>query len=229
MKYVIDIQDLSYSWPDSKTPVLKIPQWQVEQGQGIFLYGASGSGKSTLLNCLAGILRPQQGNIRILDSELTTMGARARDRFRAQHMGFIFQQFNLLPYLTVETNIQLAAHFGRPSNKQFDYDIKELLARLSLDSHILSKQAGCLSIGQQQRVAVARALINQPQIIIADEPTSALDTDSRDNFIELLLNCARTNNSCVIFVSHDRSLATHFDLSLNIDDINKPEAVTHVA
>lgn len=223
MKAVIDIKKISYSWPGAQHPTLEIDSWQLAEAERVFLYGPSGSGKSTLLNLLAGILQPQQGSVKLLDTNITSMGTRARDSFRARHMGFIFQQFNLLPYLTVETNIQLAAHFGRSPEKPSHYSINELMQQLSLAPELLHKQAGQLSVGQQQRVAVVRALINHPQIIIADEPTSALDSDSRDSFIDVLLDCASVNQSSVIFVSHDQSLARHFDHSININDINSAQ------
>lgn len=223
MKTVLDLEKLNYTWPGSRIPTLSIPHWQIKQGEHIFLYGASGSGKSTLLKLLAGILLPQQGQIRILGTDITSLSARARDRFRASHIGFIFQQFNLLPYLSVEANIKLATHFGHQARQSQSNNIKNLLSQLALESSILPKQASQLSVGQQQRVAVARALINRPQIIIADEPTSALDSDSRDNFIQLLFDNASTNQSSIIFVSHDKSLAGHFDQHLSMNELNRLE------
>ncbi|MDH5766059.1 MAG: ABC transporter ATP-binding protein [Gammaproteobacteria bacterium] len=217
---MIQLKNLQYTWPGQDNPILTIKDWQLSQGDRVFLYGSSGSGKSTLLNILAGLLQPQQGSVRVLDTEITTLGARARDAFRARHMGFIFQQFNLLSYLSVETNIQLAAHFGVKNRSISPDRIIELMQQLSLGEQLLSQKAGQLSVGQQQRVAMVRALINHPQIIIADEPTSALDSDARDEFIELLLQCADNNQSSVIFVSHDKSLASHFSLSININDLN---------
>ena len=217
---MIQLKNLQYTWPGQDNPILTIKDWQLSQGDRVFLYGSSGSGKSTLLNILAGLLQPQQGSVRVLDTEITMLGARARDAFRAQHMGFIFQQFNLLSYLSVETNIQLAAHFGVKNRSISPDRIIELMQQLSLGEQLLSQKAGQLSVGQQQRVAMVRALINHPQIIIADEPTSALDSDARDEFIELLLQCADNNQSSVIFVSHDKSLASHFSLSMNINDLN---------
>ena len=228
MKSAIELEKISCAWPGSDQAVLNIDSWTLLEGERVFLYGASGSGKSTLLNLLAGILQPQQGRVRVLGQELGQMGVRARDGFRARHMGFIFQQFNLLPYLTVETNIQLALHFGRSADKNIRHSIEELMQQLSLPADLLNRQASQLSVGQQQRVAMVRALINHPQIIIADEPTSALDSDSRDEFIELLLKCASVNQSSVVFVSHDAALADHFDKRVNINDINSAQVTNHV-
>ena len=229
MKSAIELEKIAYTWPGSDRAALNITSWKLMEGERVFLYGASGSGKSTLLNLLAGILQPQQGLVRVLGQELGQMGARARDAFRARHMGFIFQQFNLLPYLTVETNIQLALHFGRSVDKNIRHSIEELMQQLSLPADLLNRQASQLSVGQQQRVAMVRALINHPQIIIADEPTSALDSDSRDEFIELLLKCASINQSSVVFVSHDVTLANHFDKRININDINSAQVANYVA
>jgi putative ABC transport system ATP-binding protein len=233
MSTALLINNLEYCWPGSRQAVINIPHWQIETGRHVFIYGPSGSGKSTLLNLIAGILRPQQGNLEVLGQSLTKLGTRARDRFRAQHIGFIFQQFNLVPYLSVAGNIALAHHFGsggwfnRTAGRS-QPDIKsaaaELLERLGLPLELLARKATELSVGQQQRVAVARALINRPQLIIADEPSSALDTDTRDDFLLLLLECAAQFNSTVIFVSHDKSMMAHFDDHVELSSLNKPRA-----
>lgn len=228
MEAVIELNKIRYTWPGNQQATLNIDSWKLDEGQRVFLYGASGSGKTTLLNLLAGILQPQQGSVQVLGQSLEAMGVRARDRFRARYMGFIFQQFNLLPYLSVETNIQLAIHFGQLQDDQSQHDIETLMQKLSLPVELLRRQAGQLSVGQQQRVAMVRALINHPKIIIADEPTSSLDSDSRDGFIDLLLELAELNQSSVIFVSHDESLAHHFDSCININDINSVEVADHV-
>ncbi len=217
MNYAIQIADLDYRWPGQQQNLLSIPKWQVEAGQTVFLYGASGSGKSTLLNLLAGILLPQRGQVNLLSTDITQLSARHRDRFRANHIGIVFQQFNLVPYLSVEMNIALAAHFADSQPKKLGREqLMSLLTPLSLDEAILQRKATALSVGQQQRVAVARALINRPQLIIADEPTSALDSDTRDGFIELLMQLAKAQGSTVVFVSHDRALASHFDMQIDM-------------
>ena len=209
MELAIKVADLAFSWPKNPQFCLSIVDWQVKCGQKIFLYGPSGSGKSTLLNLLSGVVAGYSGQITILQQELKTLSAAKRDRFRAQHMGMIFQQFNLLPYLSGRQNIQLGQYFAPQTNKQSNDLLAQLCEKLQLSNYLLSQSAGSMSVGQQQRIAVARALINQPQLIIADEPTSALDSELRDQFIELLLSTA--SESTVVFVSHDRSLATHFD------------------
>ncbi len=218
----ISINNLRYTWPKTSQPVINIPQWNINVGSRVFLYGRSGSGKSTLLNILAGILQPQQGHIDIYGKTLTELNQRQRDKFRAEYMGVIFQQFNLIPYLSVANNIGLSQYF---SGKDYNQDrLSLLMKQLNLHEDILQQQANQLSVGQQQRVAVARALYHQPKLIIADEPTSALDTETRDNFIELLLTQCQLNNSTVLFVSHDKTLATHFDQLIDLQQLNEIES-----
>ncbi|GAA3953359.1 ABC transporter ATP-binding protein [Allohahella marinimesophila] len=232
----IDISNLTFSYTGSEAQsVLSIPAWHVEEGEHVFLYGPSGSGKSTLLNILAGILKPLSGTVELLGSPFSALSARKRDEFRARHIGVVFQQFNLVPYLSVLDNILLAAHFGSrktPEGRRSSADVQAraeaLLARLSLDKSLLHQRADALSVGQQQRVAIVRALINDPELVIADEPTSALDSDARDQFIDLLLECVGDGKRALIFVSHDRSLASHFSTSVDLQTLNQ-KAHVHAA
>ncbi|MFT4994183.1 MAG: putative ABC transport system ATP-binding protein [Paraglaciecola sp.] len=226
MPLAINISKLSFAWPGKNGFRLNINNWQVSSGSHVFLYGPSGSGKSTLLNLLSGVMPAQSGNLEVLAEELTTLSARQRDRFRARHIGMIFQQFNLLPYLSGEQNIQLAGRFNG-KNKLINTDYaRYLYGQLALSDNILQQDASTLSVGQQQRIAVARALIYQPELIIADEPTSALDTELRDSFVNLLLSNA--THSTVIFVSHDRSLMPLFDQQFDIrslqNNVEAPDA-----
>lgn len=221
----ISLQDVTFQWPNTSSPTLDIKKWHVDKGQSLFLYGRSGSGKSTLLNIIAGILEPQQGIVKILDNDITRLGQAEKDRFRARHIGFIFQQFNLIPYLSVADNIQLSQTFS--AAKRDKEQMIQLVEQLGLSASLLSRKANQLSVGQQQRVAVARALHHQPEIIIADEPTSALDTETRDEFIELLLQQAKKNTSTVLFVSHDKSLASYFDQTIDLQQLNRTGAHLH--
>lgn len=218
----IHIKNLVFTWNKSKIPILSIPEWQVQRGEQIFLFGSSGAGKSTLLNLLAGIVLPKAGTVDVLGQSLSALGPSARDKFRAKHIGVIFQQFNLLPYLSVLDNIRLGSYFAvdKPFDKAYMEQILDSL-ELSSDPVLLHSKARELSVGQQQRVAVARALINKPDIIVADEPTSALDSDLRDQFINLLFATTGEINSTVVFVSHDRSLAGHFSKQVNLDELNQ--------
>lgn len=220
----IDISELSFGY-DRLLPLLHIDHWHVARGQHVFLYGPSGSGKSTLLNLLAGILSPQQGTINLLGQPFSSMAARKRDAFRAQHIGVVFQEFNLIPFLTVLENIEIAAHFAQ-KNAQTDLRTRAetIFSRLRLDPKHLHQRADKLSVGQRQRVSIARALINSPELLIADEPTSALDSDNRDEFMQLLLDTANASASTVIFVSHDKTLQTHFDRTQDVREFLASDA-----
>lgn len=216
----ISIKDLEYTWPGASQPTLQVPEFQVEKGESVFLRGASGSGKSTLLSLVAGILPAAPGCVNILGTDLAGLSVRKRDAFRAQHIGIVFQQFNLIPFLTVGANLRLAARFtGQPQHETKVHSL-ELIRALQLESELLERRADRLSIGQQQRVAIARAFINKPEIILADEPTSALDADSRDHFVELLLSIRKTTGCAVVFVSHDNSLKNFFDTHRSLTDVN---------
>ena len=203
----IKISNLQYVWPESNTPIIDIPALEVERSGSVFLQGASGSGKSTLLSLLAGTLKASSGTLQILGTDLTSLSSRRRDRFRAEHIGIVFQQFNLIPFLTVEGNLKLASRFVNQSVSGTEVRAKKLLESLRLDSAILERRADRLSVGQQQRVAIARAFINQPEILLADEPTSALDTEARDLFMQLLMSVREATGCTLIFASHDSSLA----------------------
>jgi putative ABC transport system ATP-binding protein len=213
----ISIRELRFAYPGGPE-VLLIDHWDVPAGSATFLRGPSGSGKSTLLHLICGLLTAGSGRIRVCGESVSELGPQARDRFRARHIGLVFQQFNLLPYLSVGDNLALALRFSRAAEP-----LKPalLLERLRLPSALLTQQAGQLSVGQQQRVAIARALIHRPQVLIADEPSSALDADARDAFINLLLELAQEDNTTVLFVSHDAALAAHFDHTADLRDLNR--------
>ncbi|MCX4186969.1 ABC transporter ATP-binding protein [Methylophaga sp. OBS4] len=222
---VIEISDVHFRYPGkSAADVIRIPQWQVQKNERLFIYGPSGSGKSTLLNLLAGILQPQQGQITLLGQTFSALNNHRRDMFRARHLGMVFQQFNLIPYLSVLDNIQLAAHFGDSKAETVNIRLQALFSGLQLDLQLLSRRADKLSVGQQQRAAIARALINHPEILIVDEPTSALDSDARQGFLSLLLDLVEENQSTLLFVSHDRSLAHNFSRQIDMQMLNRVEA-----
>ncbi len=211
------VRDLEFSWPRSGSFCLKLADLAVDAGKSLFLHGPSGSGKSTLLNLIGGVLLPARGSVSLLGQALGELSASRRDAFRADHLGFIFQQFNLIPYLSVLDNVLLPCRFSarRASRvSEPEEEARRLLAGLDLDPTLLGRPAAELSVGQQQRVAAARALIGQPEILIADEPTSAIDAERQAAFVELLLSEAQRAGSAVVFVSHDLRLATHFDHSL---------------
>jgi len=212
----------------SGVPVVDIAGLEVARGERLFVEGPSGSGKSTLLCLVAGILAPTGGTVEVLGEPVSAMGASARDRFRAEKIGFVFQMFNLLPYLSLVDNVVLPCHFSRvraavalQNSATLGDEAVRLLERLGLGVNALDgRRVTELSIGQQQRVAVARALIGRPPLVVADEPTSAMDATARIAFVELLLEECAIAGSTVVFVSHDPSLATSFERAVSMAEIN---------
>ncbi|MCG7546724.1 ABC transporter ATP-binding protein [Pseudoalteromonas sp. Of7M-16] len=224
---MIQISDLTFSWPGQSKPTLIIDKLHIEKGERLFLHGPSGSGKSTLLGLLAGIQTAQKGSISILNENLAKLNDAKRDKFRADHIGTIFQNFNLLPYLSPVENVMLGCNFSRRRQANLKTQGTSaqtqaclLLEELGLDTSCQNRTVSELSIGQQQRVAAARAFIGQPELIIADEPTSALDADNRDIFINQLFEQAEHYQATIIFVSHDKSLSNLFDRQVSLKGIN---------
>ncbi len=224
---LLAIEGLRFGYQPERT-VLDLPELHLAAGESLFLRGPSGSGKSTLLNLIAGVLLPQAGSIALLGQSYASLGAGGRDRFRADHIGFVFQQFNLLPYFDAIDNVLLPLSFSPRRRQRVGSSARaqaaELLARLNLDTREHSRPAVELSVGQQQRVAAARALIGAPELIVADEPTSALDADTRDTFLALLFDECRRAGAGLLFVSHDRSLEARFDRALDLPALNRAGA-----
>jgi putative ABC transport system ATP-binding protein len=225
---LLALENLRFRWPDDQRDTLTIPKLELAKGARVFLKGQSGSGKTTLLSLLAGINTPNSGRIIVLGEELNALKASQRDQFRADHIGFIFQLFNLIPYLSVIENVTLACKFSSRRNKRaiqksgsLKAEALRLLKLLQLEDVAINKRAMAeLSVGQQQRVAAARALIGAPDLIIADEPTSALDTETREHFLKLLVQECDQSGSSILFVSHDGALEKHFDRVIYLEDIN---------
>lgn len=220
----IEVRDLTFAYPDTTQPVLKIANFQLSQGERLFLFGPSGCGKTTLLEIFAGVLPPSSGQVKILGQDLASLTSSRRDAFRADHIGYIFQSFNLIPYLSVSENITLPLYLSEKKRQAVSLEdqqaeVLRLCQRLGI-SELLGRPVAELSIGQQQRVAAARALLGRPQLILADEPTSSLDFDHREKFIELLFEICRETSISVMFVSHDRSLQKLFDRVVSLADIN---------
>jgi putative ABC transport system ATP-binding protein len=221
----IDVHDLRFAWRGQPS-LLEIERFTVARGERVFLKGPSGSGKSTLLGLIGGVLAPQAGSVRLIGTALNNLSASARDRFRGEHLGFIFQMFNLIPYLSVRANVLLPLGFSparraRIAEAGANEEALRLLGALGLTGdNLLDRSVTELSIGQQQRVAAARALIGRPDILVADEPTSSLDADARLDFLKLLMNECRAFSTTVLFVSHDASLATLFDRALSLAELN---------
>jgi putative ABC transport system ATP-binding protein len=220
MNHLIDIHDLSFRYPQAPQDTLKISEFKIDKGERVFLYGPSGSGKTTFLEILAGILQAQQGSVKILGQDLAQLSAKGRDQFRAKHVGYIFQSFNLIPYLSVRENIELPLHLRGESST----GLAEMTERLGIGD-LLDKRVTALSIGQQQRVAVARALLGNPELILADEPTSSLDMDHREKFLQLMFELCAQHGTTVLFVSHDRSIQHLFSRSVSLASLNAVSAV----
>lgn len=217
---LVEGKSLEFSYP-GHSPVLLIDELKLEAGAHVFLHGPSGTGKTTLLGLLSGVLTPQKGHLKILDTEMANLSPGQRDRFRGKNIGYIFQVFNLIPYLSVSENILLPLRFRSAAEADAALPkLPEIVKKLNID-HIIHKYASDISVGQAQRVAAARALISAPPIVLADEPTSSLDSDNRKDFIRTLFETTTETGSTVIFVSHDHSLADLFPLQLELSDINK--------
>ena len=226
---MIELNEIRFRW-NSEAPVLiDIPSFVLESGETVFLEGPSGCGKTTLLNILSGIVVPEVGSVKINGFEFTTENNATRDSFRADHIGVIFQMFNLIPYLSPLDNVILPCKFSERRHKSsvaksnsVKKEALRLLKQMKLTTETICNSPTLeLSMGQQQRVAAARSLIGAPQLIIADEPTSALDQDSRQNFLKLLFDEVVAAGSTLLLVSHDADLARLFDRKIKFSDINK--------
>ena len=223
----IELTDIRFYYLDRpENIVLNIPSWSLSTGEQAFVQGPSGGGKSTLLGLLSGMLVPSEGKVTVLGQRLDNMSSRQRDQFRAMHIGYVFQQFNLMPYLNAIDNVLLATQFSNQKNTSLlKSEIKALFNGLNIPEKEWNRPTRDLSIGQQQRVAIARALINKPQILIADEPTSSLDRENSEAFMRLLMSIVAENRMTLLFVSHDQSLATYFTKVESLNDFNRVEGL----
>ena len=224
---VVAMSRVRFSWPGKNPFTLSIDKFSLARGSRLLLLGPSGGGKSTFLSLLCGIVAPQEGEIEILGTDLVKLSGGARDRFRAEHFGIIFQMFNLLPYGSVTDNVILPLYFAAGRRQKaiaalggsVAGEAARLLSRLGLNSAtVQGLNAASLSVGQQQRVAAARALIGRPELIVADEPTSSLDRNRQAAFLDLLFAEADAAGATLIMVSHDESLASRFDIVRRLDE-----------
>ncbi|OWY31305.1 ABC transporter ATP-binding protein [Herbaspirillum robiniae] len=227
----ISLRDLSFTWPGQPHPALALDELRVAPREHVFVSGPSGSGKSTLLATIGGIVAPQSGSVAVLGQALQDLPAARRDRFRVDHIGFIFQQFNLLPYLSITDNVLLPCQFSALRRERalqqggsLQQAAQSLLAALDLAPSLWTRPVTQLSIGQQQRVAAARALIGRPEIIVADEPTSALDSNRQQAFLDLLQRECDHGGAALVFVSHDLRLAERFHRRIALEQINRAAA-----
>ncbi len=219
---IIKIDSVRFYWSKKNNFKIFVPNLEIKKGEKVLLLGESGSGKTTLLSLMCGFLNPLSGNISINGNTINQLSSKTRDEYRADNIGIIFQQFNLLPYANVVDNVLLPLYFSKVrsnnvSNKK--EKVIELFKQLRLPDDIAQFRASSLSMGQQQRVAVARALIGNPSLIIADEPTSSLDADAQKIFLNLMFEQISENNSTLLMVSHDKSLSNQFDRLIDINEI----------
>tara|TARA_B100000965_G_scaffold123574_1_gene102251 strand:- start:467 stop:1186 length:720 start_codon:yes stop_codon:yes gene_type:complete len=225
----VRLDDVKFRWRSDAPPVLDIPALSARVGERLFISGPSGSGKTTLLNLLAGISQPETGTVAIMGTDLSHLSGGGRDAFRADTIGFIFQMFNLLPFLSLVENVLLPCRFSSARRARAaaapggaEAEARRLLTHMGLAAEVdAGRSAAELSTGQQQRVAAARALIGAPPVIIADEPTSALDANAQAAFLDLLTGEAARTGATVLFVSHDRRLESHFDRVIDLTAVNR--------
>jgi putative ABC transport system ATP-binding protein len=219
---ILSLKHVRYQWPGRSSFALSIPDFDLAKSETVLLLGESGSGKSTLLSLICGTITADQGAVNVSGNDIASFSASKRDRYRAEQIGLIFQQFNLLPYATVLDNILLPLRFapGRSARVPHPRDaVRDLCRSLRLPEDTIFARAGTLSVGQQQRVAAARALIGAPPLIVADEPTSALDAATQATFLDLLFAQVRASGGTLLMVSHDARLASHFDRVVHMSDI----------
>ena len=223
---ILKLSNARFQWPGRKPFGISVPNLSVLPGETVLLLGESGSGKSTLLSLICGTVLADEGQVSVAGTDLAEVSNGTRDRYRAEKIGMIFQQFNLLPFGTVLDNIMLPLRFAPERRTRAGHaanTAQEFCQTLGLPGELTGSKAATLSVGQQQRVAVARALIGQPPIVIADEPTSALDADSQDAFLHLLFEQVRAFGTTLLMVSHDARLEDRFDRVLHMNDITTVE------
>ena len=218
----VELENLRFAYGAGRN-VLAIDALRINRGETVFLHGSSGSGKTTLLGLLAGVLRATSGSVKVLGSNFSAMSNGARDSFRAKHLGYVFQMFNLIPYLSVQENILLPCRLDATRRERAGASLPDSAAEMAAQLDIaayLHTPCTQLSVGQQQRVAAARALIGHPEVVICDEPTSALDTDRREQFLQLLFASCDKAGATLVFVSHDLTLQSLFSRTVSLSSIN---------
>ena len=226
---ILHLEEVQYRWPGRSSFSLHVPNLALAPSETVLLLGESGSGKSTLLSLICGTITANSGRVCVAGTDIAHLSAGARDSFRAEQIGLIFQQFNLLPFASVQDNILLPLQFAPARRNRVTPPVAEaarLCTALGLPDDVIAARAGGLSVGQQQRVAAARALIGAPPLIIADEPTSALDAATQKTFLDLLFAQSRSHGTTLLMVSHDARLADQFDRVIHMTDIAQTERAT---
>ena len=221
----IVISDLTFGYPGNPDPILDIASWQLPRGENVFIRGPSGCGKSTFLSIISGLLTvTNRGNVHVLGEDLHAMSQHARDNFRARNIGFVFQKLHLVPFLNTFDNIQLSAYYAGLSKAQIRASVDSVCEQMMLPKTILHRPVSQLSVGQQQRVSIARAICHQPTLILADEPTSSLDDAAAEVFMNWMLDCCNRSGASLLMVSHDNRLMAHFDRCEEMLEISSTRA-----
>ena len=216
---LIDVKK-SYRQPGgSLLPVLDIPHFRIDEGEQVALIGQSGGGKTTLLNVISGITRADSGKVVVGGVNVTELPEPARDRFRAERIGIVFQTFHLLPAFTAYENILLGMAFSGKQSRSYAAELMELVGLKSRMHHRPIQ----LSVGEQQRVSVARALASRPRLMLADEPTASVDLANQDNILMLLRNACREKNVSLLLVTHSKDVSSQFDRVETLSEFNKVE------
>ncbi len=211
----LSVRDLVFAYPGASEPTVRVRRLDLGAGEQVVLTGSSGRGKSTLLHLIAGLMEPTRGEVVIDGTPLGSLGGSARDRFRGRHVGMVFQTFHLLHGFSALENVLAALMFSDLSRGGHQGRASELLGRLGIER--VHAPAEELSVGQQQRVAVARALACRPTLVLADEPTASLDPENAAEAVGLLKEACRENNAALLCVTHDPSLVGLFDRHETLD------------
>lgn len=221
---ILEIKKLEFKWEKKNSFSLNISNLVIKNNEKVVLLGESGSGKSTLLNLISGMVSPDVGEILINGIQTTSLPAKKKDSFRNENLGVIFQKFNIIDYLSPISNILLPCYFSSVKNNTIDfykYRAISLGKSLGIEKNILFlKNSKNISVGQQQRVAIIRALINFPKIILADEPTSSLDIKNKNKFVKLLFKICKQEEAALLMVTHDNSITKYFDKTIIMENLN---------
>ena len=222
---ILEIENLYFNWKTNNSFALNINNLILKNSKKVVLLGESGSGKSTLLNLISGIIEPERGKIYINGTLISSLSKKQKDSFRNENLGVIFQRFNILDYLSPLSNILLPFYFSSLNKDNINYHknrVFVLAERLDINKSLLFQtNSKDLAVGQQQRIAIMRALINSPKIIIADEPTSSLDYKNKEKFLSLLFQICNQEVISLLMVTHDSTISKYFDETLILEHLNK--------
>jgi putative ABC transport system ATP-binding protein len=216
---VLELREVAKAYAGGP-PVIDIARFELPRASRMVLAGESGSGKTTFLNLVSGILDPDRGEVLIDGVDMVKLSGRARDAHRGEKIGFVFQTFNLLQGFTAIDNLRVAMLFGRTPRGERRSRAEHLLERVGLKEH-LDKKPGQLSVGQQQRVGIARALVNKPPLVLADEPAAQLDKANAERVIALLKEVCEEHKAALLVVAHDQIVLDQFDKVVQIQELNR--------